>query len=124
MTLPAPTFGIPDRLSPLSSFQDSRGATRNTVLSDVWFKFLTRLQQQSAERPIDVLSPGPSPFEYEATCIGNLCLAGGSGLTVTLTRGSVTVTVTGGLVPMAAGDIVSVAFSGTPNVSFIPGART
>lgn len=122
--MPSPTFGIPDRRSPLSTFEDRQGNTITTILSDNWYRFLTRLQQQSAERPIQVLSPGASPFEYEATCIGNLCLTGGSGVVATLTRGSTSVTVAGGLIPMAAGDIVSVAFGGAPSASFIPGART
>ena len=124
MTLPSPTFGIPDRNAPLSSFQDAGGQLQTTFVADVWFKFLTRLQQQSAERPIAVLSPGSSPFEYQATCIGSLSVTGGTGVSAALTRGAVTVPVASALIPMAAWDVVRVLFSSAPVVSFIPGART
>ncbi len=124
MSLPSPSFGIPDRLSPLSSFQDQQGNTVNTMLADIWYHFLTRLQQQTAERPIQLLSPGSSPFEFEATCIGNLALTGGTGVAVQLARGGTTIAVSGSIIPMAAGDIVSVTFGGALSASYIPGART
>lgn len=116
-------FGMPNPAQPLSTSQDDKGNAVQSRISDVWHTFLVRLSQLSAERGIMPVSPGPSPWTYEATTIGNLSVQGGTVSSKVLTRGSVSVSMTGTLLPMAAGDTVTVTYTVAPTVNFIPGAR-
>lgn len=111
-----PNFGIPDRQQP---FVDKQG-----MLTEGWARFLVRLQQLTAERPIMPVSPGPSPYTFEATTIGDLLIKDGTVSLVVLTRGSVSVSCpASGFVPMAALDTVTITYSVAPSVTFVPRAR-
>lgn len=116
-------FGIPSPALPIGSSTDAKGNPVSTRLSDVWHSFFVRLSQLSAERDIMPLSPGPSPWTYPATTIGHLSVVGGTVSSKLLTRGSVSVSMTGTLLPMAAGDTVTVTYTVAPTIHFVPGAR-
>lgn len=111
-----PSFGIPDRQQPFVNPRDG-------MLTEGWARFLVRLQQLTAERPIAGIPPGPSPFTFEATTIGDLLVAGGTVSGVLLTRGADSVSCPPGWVPMAALDTVTITYSVAPIVTFVPRAR-
>lgn len=117
-------LGIPNPQLPIGSFQDKDGTSRSILLGHMWYRFLTRLAQLSAERPIAAVALGLSPFSYTADTIGHLSVIGGTVSARTLTRGNVTINLgTAQLIPMAAGDVVTITYSVAPTISFIPGAR-
>jgi len=112
-----PSFGIPDRGQPI----DQAG---KVTLSEVWARFLVRLSQLTPERPLMPVSPGPSPYSFTATTIGDLLVRGGTVTSVVLTRGSDSLACpVSGFVPMAAQDIVTVTYSVAPEVTFVARAR-
>lgn len=72
---------------------------------------------------IAAITVGASPFSYTAPAAGNVLIVGGTVSAVTLKRGSpsaVSVGATAGSVPVSAGDIVTVTYSGAPTMSFVP----
>lgn len=112
-----PTFGIPDRGQPFVN-------PKTGLLTEGWARFLVRLQQLTAERPVMPVSPGASPYSFTATTIGDLLVRGGTVSGVVLTRGATSVTCpTSGFVPMAAEDVVTVTYSVVPTITFVPRAR-
>lgn len=112
-----PSFGIPDRQQPFV-------VPRTGMLTEGWARFLVRIQQLTPERPVMPVSPGPSPYSFTATTIGDLLVRGGNVSGITLTRGSDSVVCpTSGFIPMAALDIVTVTYSVAPTITFVPRAR-
>lgn len=117
-------FGLPNPQLPVGSAPDGKGGTVQVRLSDAWYRFLARLSQLSAESAIRVVSVGASPWSFTADTIGHLNVVGGTVSLRTLTRGDILTNVTGQqLIPVAAGDIVTITYSVAPQASFIPGAR-
>ncbi len=117
-------LGLPNPQLPVGSFRGKDGALVNVMLGHMWYRLLTRLTQLNAERPIAAVAVGASPFSYTATTIGHLNIIGGTISSRTLTRGTDTTNIGASqLVPMAAGDTVTVTYSVAPTMSFIPGAR-
>jgi len=111
-----PTFGQPD---PGVAFLNKEGR-----LADIWYRYLVRLGQLTAERQIAPVAVSASPFTYQATTIGDLLVRGGTVSAVTLVRGNDSVSCpTSGFVPMAANDSVIVTYSVLPTVTFVPRAR-
>ena len=117
-------LGIPNPQLPVGVAPDGKGGTVPVRLSDLWYRFLTRLSQLSAESALRDVSVGASPWSFTADTIGHLNLIGGTISQVLLTRGSNSTVVTGSrLVPVAAGDVVTTTYTVAPTASFIPGAR-
>ena len=69
---------------------------------------------------IQAVTLGASPAPYTATAAGFLALSGGTGVSVTLTRGGVTVPCGSGNVPMRNGDVVTVTYTAVPTANFLP----
>ena len=116
-------LGVPNPQLPIGSVPDGKGGTLSVRLDNIWHRFLTRLSQLSAEKPIVALTVGASPWAWTADTIGHINVVGGTVSLRTLTRG-ITTNVTGAqLIPVAAGDIVTITYSVAPQASFIPGAR-
>jgi len=91
--------------------------TKGFVLQP-WITFF----QQFTQAPSQVidLDVNGSPFSYTAAEPGFLAITGGTISSITLTRGSTTVTVTGDLIPVAIRDVVSITYSVLPTVQFFP----
>lgn len=118
------TFGLPNPQLPVGEFPGKDGALVSVRLAHVWYRFLTRLSQLSAEKPIAAVSLGASPFSWTADTIGHLNVIGGTISARTITRGSVTTNVGATqLIPVTAGDVVTLTYSVAPTLAFIPGAR-
>lgn len=112
-----PTFGIPSRL--LRLVTGDSGAP-----NDTWYQFWVRLAQLSAERPIEAVSLGVSPYVYTARTIGHVFVTGGTVASITLERSSVTLACPSGVfIPVAANDTVTVDYSVLPTMTFVPSAR-
>lgn len=123
MTNPG-SFGLPNRDLPLATGTDGKGNEISSVITDLWWRLLVRLSQLTPERPLMAVSLAPSPMEFTATTIGNLLVTGGAALSAVLTRGSDSVAVpVPGFIPMAAEDVVTLTYSGTPVVTFVASAR-
>ncbi|TGB34395.1 hypothetical protein [Burkholderia thailandensis] len=72
---------------------------------------------------IAAITVGASPFSYTATSAGTVVISGGTVSAVTLKRGTpaaISVGETGGVVPVSAGDIVTVTYSAAPTMDFVP----
>lgn len=117
------TFGIPAPNLPLGTAPSRDGMLRPVAIDNMWYRFLARLSQLSAEKPIVDVTVGASPFTYTADTIGHLNIQGGTISTRTLTRGSKTINFTTSMVPVVAGDVVTITYSVVPTLSFVPGAR-
>src|SRR5712671_1754122 len=91
--------------------------TKGFVLQP-WITFF----QQFTQAPSQVidLAVNVSPFSYTAVEPGFLAITSGTISSVTLTRGSTTITVTGNLIPVAIRDVVSIIYSVIPTVQFFP----
>lgn len=124
-TKPSPTFGVPDRTLPWGDGKDQRGNNIPVSIRDTWYRLIVRLAQLTAERPIQALSPGPSPWEFTATTIGHLYVgAGASGAVLVRGADALALGAYEGFVPMAAGDVVELTYGGAaPGVTFVPSAR-
>lgn len=113
-----PTFGLPSPTLPVVD-------PKTGLVSSAWYQFLTRLQQLSAERPIDPITLGPSPYVYTASTIGHMFLDGGSVASIVLGRSGVNLTVPDEdvFIPMSANDTLTVIYTAPPTMTFIPSAR-
>lgn len=83
-----------------------------------WTSFFRAFAAGAA--PVEAVTVAASPFAYKALGPGEVLVSGGESVTVTLTRGRVTISVPDGFVPVATGDVVSVGFTAPPTLSFIP----
>ena len=112
-----PTFGLPSRL--LRLVKDDAGLPHET-----WYQFFIRLAQLSAERPIEAISVGVSPFVFTARTIGHVFITGGTVSARSLGRSGVALAVPSDIfIPVAANDTVTVTYSVLPTMTFIPSAR-
>jgi hypothetical protein len=104
--------------------RDAPLVDKDGKVTEAWYSFLALLASLTAT-PVVPVAVGASPFSYEASSIGFLSVAAGAVTSVVLQRGGETVSCpTSGLVPVAAGDSVTVTFTGAPTVNFIPAPRT
>lgn len=79
-------------------------------------------QPASAAAPIQALVAAASPMSFIARDAGTLSIAGGVISVATLARGGLAVSLglSGGLIPMAAGDKVTITYLTAPTLNFIP----
>lgn len=104
----------------LARFVDTNGR-----LIPPWNSYL----QQFTQAPPKVLplTVGLSPYSYQAVEPGIVAVTGGTISLIELTRGTVTIDVTGTkLIPVSINDTVTVTYSVLPTIQFIPsyGNRT
>ena len=112
-----PTFGLP-------SPQLAAINTESGKWSDIWYRFLVRLAQLSAEQPFEPISLGASPFTYTARTIGHIFITGGTVSARSLVRSGASLAVPSDtFIPVAANDMVTVTYSVLPTMTFIPSAR-
>lgn len=71
---------------------------------------------------ISGVTVGPSPFRFVSSGSGYVAVSGGTVSSITLTRGQVSTPVgfTSGLVPVVNNDAVTLTYSVTPTINFIP----
>jgi hypothetical protein len=74
----------------------------------------------SAQPIVSVATTG-SPFSYTASGRGFVTVTGGSVSGATLKRAGTTIDVSPSTIPVMNGDVVTLAYSVPPVVSFIPG---
>lgn len=112
-----PTFGVPSPILPATDPKTGK-------LASVWYQFLARLAQLTAEQPMAPAAVGASPFTFTATTIGNLFITGGTVSSIVLARSGVALTCQKDqFIPMAAGDTVTVTYTVKPTMTFVPSAR-
>jgi hypothetical protein len=73
--------------------------------------------------PIAAITVGASPYAYTAAAAGTVVVSGGTVSAITLKRGApaaISVGETSGVIPVSAGDIVTVTYSAAPTMSFVP----
>lgn len=106
----APSWGVP-AVDPATG-----------LLTQGWFGYLAQLA--GAPGPIvPNITPGPSPFAYQAPSNGTLAITGGTVSSITLARARVSgvnVGFTSGSVAVAANDVVTITYSVAPTINFIP----
>lgn len=83
-----------------------------------WIQYL----QQFTQAPPNIinLTVSSSPFSYTAKETGFVYIIGGSVSAINLIRGSISIVVTGSLIPTAVNDTVQVTYSVLPTIKFIP----
>ena len=89
------------------------------LVTPVWLRFFNNLV--GSPLPILPISLTASPFAYTAAARGFVTISGGTVSNVTLTRANTMIPVSGSTVPVMNGDIVTVAYSVAPTLSFVPG---
>lgn len=110
---------FPSNISPV--VEPSSGLV--TTAWNYFFAWLYRKTGGSgATIPVEDITVGTSPFTYDAMKNGTVVVSGPDVTTIQLLRGDRTVTlgVTGGAVPVLAGDRVKVFHNGSPAMSFLP----
>lgn len=80
------------------------------------------MQPESGAGPVQTVTPGASPYTYTARAPGSLSIQGGTVSLASFSRNGAAVTLglTSGLVPLAAGDSVTVTYAVAPTLTFIP----
>lgn len=75
-------------------------------------------------QPVASITPSGSPYSYTAPFWGSVAVTGGTVSAIAISRqGTSTATgLTVGVFPMARGDVLTVTYSGTPTMTFIPGS--
>lgn len=112
-----PTFGVPSPILPATDPKTGKFA-------NVWYQFLARLAQLTAESPMTQPAVGASPFVYTAGTIGDAFISGGTVSSIVLSRSGVSITCQSNqFIPMAAGDTLTVTHTGAPTMTFVPSAR-
>jgi hypothetical protein len=112
-----PTFGVPSQILPATDPKSGK-------LASVWYQFLVRLAQLTAESPMTAPAVGASPYTFTAVTIGNLFITGGTVSSIVLTRSGVSITCQKDqFIPMAAGDTVTTTYTVAPTMTFVPSAR-
>jgi hypothetical protein len=97
--------------------------TQGKNTSSVWYRFWQALYQGRPPGAESVITPGTSPFTYQASQRGFIILQGGTVSLVQFSRGGVTNYTTGqtsGCFSLSAGDSLIVTYSATPNMTFVP----
>lgn len=112
-----PTFGLPSPTLPAIDPKSGK-------FGSVWYQFLTRLAQLTAESPMTAPAVGASPFTFTAGTIGHMFVTGGTVSSIVLTRSGTSITCQANqFIPMAAGDTITVTYSVAPTMTFVPSAR-
>lgn len=80
------------------------------------------LAPETTGAPIQAVTPVASPYTYTATQPGSLSVQGGTVSLATYARAGVSLTLglTGGLIPVATGDKVTITYAVAPTINFIP----
>jgi hypothetical protein len=112
-----PTFGLPSPTLPMSDPKTGK-------MASIWYQWVARISQLTAERPFAVVTVGASPFTFTASTIGHIILQGGTVSSIVLERSGVQINCQENqFVPMAANDTVTLAYSVAPVMIFVPSAR-
>lgn len=83
-----------------------------------WNQYLQQFTQ-APPKVLDLIVTA-SPFAYSAVEPGFIAVAGGTVSAIALTRGTVTIDVTGTkLIPVSINDTVAVTYSGLPDMKFL-----
>jgi len=88
------------------------------IVTATWQRFFNALV--GAPATIAPVTVGASPYTYTASQNGTLVVTGGTISAKTLTRNTVTISITSTNIPMANGDSAIIAYSVLPTVNFIP----
>lgn len=91
------------------------------IIIQPWIGYLQ--QFTIAPPPFIDINVGASPFEYQAQEPGNIAISDGTVSSVTLTRGSDTISLGAGtnrLIAVAINDIVTITYSVLPTIKFVP----
>jgi len=101
--------------SMIAKFVDATGR-----LLPPWNSYLQQFTQAPA--PVINITVGASPFAYTTRIPGQLVISGGTLTGITLTRGTVVLTLatTNRLILMGINDIVTVSYSVLPTIQFLP----
>lgn len=98
----------------------------NGNITPIWFRFFLSLWNRTGASQVDrtpgSVTVGSSPFDYVAKQDGTLFISGGGVSGVTLSRKGQIAPVGSHYapIPMTAGDTVTLTFSATPTVWFVP----
>lgn len=98
-----------------ASLVDALGIIKNPW--NLWF-------QQFSQAPPNIqnIVLGASPYLIDVHDFGNIVVTGGTISSIVLTRGNISLNLTGQkLIPIAIGDVVIVTYSVLPTIQFIPG---
>ena len=71
-------------------------------------------------QPIQTVSATGSPFSFTASQAGSVSISGGTISALRLTRGKLSVPVSGAMIPVMNGDMLTITYSGSPAIYFIP----
>lgn len=88
--------------------------------SNAWASFFQDLVGPSqAIQPVALTG---SPFTYTAPDDGHVHVSGGTVTALSLIRGRVSLTtgISGGFIPVSAGDALAITYSAAPTVNFVP----
>ena len=86
-----------------------------------WYRFFQGLYQGTPPSNETTIAIGGSPFAYTAPSGGFVVIRGGTVSAVQFTRSVTTLTgQTSGLFPVSQGDVLTVTYSGIPNMVFVP----
>ena len=95
-----------------------------TTFDKSWSAFFQAIAAQLTAKPgaPSAMAVGASPAAFTASTAGTAVVAGGTVTDMTLTRGTAVTDLgaTGSLVPMSAGDVLTITYTAAPAVTFVP----
>lgn len=89
--------------------------------STPWYRFMQNLWIGVPPSNETTVTVGGSPFSYTSPSRGYVILRGGTVSSVQFTRSVTTLTgQTSGIFPLNQGDVLTVTYTGLPNMTFVP----
>lgn len=108
-----PSLAVPSSATPVID-------PKTGQMTTPWRQFFARLTQLPP--PVQLQTPGASPWDFTASVTGNLLIVGGTVSAVVLARGRDTVStgLIAGFFPMSQQDVLTITYSVAPTAYFIP----
>lgn len=118
----ADQIGFPSPYQPIA--QGNRQA--DSVWYTIWQTLFRRTGGSNGPIPAVEITPDGSPFEYESDLRGSVVVQGGTVSEIAILRDGDTIItgMTAGMIPVMPGDIVRVAYSADPTMTFLPSEVT
>ena len=93
-----------------------KGSTHTT-----WYRFFQNVYKGAPPSSESILTPGASPWAYQAMSKGFLIIRGGTVSAVQFTRTQTTLTgQTQGVFPLSQGDTLTITYSVLPTITWVP----
>jgi len=117
---------LPNQILPETEPIGKADKSGSVVATHNWYLFFYNLASKILSTPAPdaaaVIGVGPSPYIYTASVAGSAVITGGTVSSIAILRQGVNVAtgLTGGILPLSAGDQLIVNYSVAPTATWLP----